>query len=429
MRKLLILILLVPLICFSASHTYILSEGNMGYHNSSLWECTDGIKTDSILNIGDVGQSMKIYNGKMYAIMNNSHSINIYEIGDNLNKSAVIDLKNALPRYMEIVNGIGYVTCWDTKGIISIDLQNNTIQDTVLLDRLPEDIVSQNGKLYTSANMVEYLGASDSVVFEIDISKEAPEVTDTFEVVKGPGPLLINEGKLWVSSTYYDSEYNTYCGVSKINLNTKKVTKKDYGISFNFSADLIKHDSNIYRAYKNGIVQINKNLSFDEDSKIGDLPANVYSVAKNNNRIYLGTTSDSLGTVFVMDFQGNTSDTFKVGAYPGSFAFYNSNQTSFAEGNGVNNNEFTLNQNYPNPFNPVTNISYQIPRKSKVKIAIYDLKGRKIKTLVDQKQSQGTHRVRWEARNSQGERVATGVYFYQLQTRNQVKTGKMLYMK
>jgi hypothetical protein len=97
--------------------------------------------------------------------------------------------------------------------------------------------------------------------------------------------------------------------------------------------------------------------------------------------------------------------------------------------------EFSLSQNYPNPFNPSTTVSYDLPRASRVTIAVYDVLGRLVTTLKDDVQSGGRHSVVWDARNNQGASVSSGVYFYRMEARPTNGTGsfislnKMLLMK
>ena len=87
--------------------------------------------------------------------------------------------------------------------------------------------------------------------------------------------------------------------------------------------------------------------------------------------------------------------------------------------------KFELKQNYPNPFNPTTNISYVLPASQKVTLTIYDMLGRKVKTLVNDKlQTAGTHNVRLNADN-----MASGVYFYRIQSDSKTMTKKMLLLK
>ncbi|MFH2056442.1 MAG: M4 family metallopeptidase [bacterium] len=88
-----------------------------------------------------------------------------------------------------------------------------------------------------------------------------------------------------------------------------------------------------------------------------------------------------------------------------------------------------LEQNFPNPFNASTVISYTLPRSAAVKLAVYDILGRKVATLVDEEQRAGTHRIMWDGVDAQQSPVASGVYLYRLQTPESVRTRKMVYLK
>ena len=76
---------------------------------------------------------------------------------------------------------------------------------------------------------------------------------------------------------------------------------------------------------------------------------------------------------------------------------------------------FALHQNYPNPFNPTTQIQYDLPEEQNVTIAIYDVTGRSIRTLMNLKQKAGYHSIQWDAKNDIGEIVAGGMYIYTIQ--------------
>ena len=90
---------------------------------------------------------------------------------------------------------------------------------------------------------------------------------------------------------------------------------------------------------------------------------------------------------------------------------------------------FMVNQNYPNPFNPSTRISYYLPNASNVKILIYDMLGREVKSLVNDYQTQGTHDVMWNGDNNFGGKVASGVYIYRVIAGSNVATKKMVLLK
>jgi hypothetical protein len=91
--------------------------------------------------------------------------------------------------------------------------------------------------------------------------------------------------------------------------------------------------------------------------------------------------------------------------------------------------QFLLRQNYPNPFNPRTLIEYQLPNSEFVTLSVYDILGREVRTLVSESQLAGTYRVDWDGRDNSGNRVVSGVYFYQIRTSKFVRTNKMVLLR
>ncbi len=90
---------------------------------------------------------------------------------------------------------------------------------------------------------------------------------------------------------------------------------------------------------------------------------------------------------------------------------------------------FELEQNYPNPFNPRTNIQFYLPRPAQVKLDVFDILGRKVATLVNDRISNGIHTLTWDGQNDSGQPAASGVYFYRLQAGEHVQSRKMILLK
>jgi hypothetical protein len=90
------------------------------------------------------------------------------------------------------------------------------------------------------------------------------------------------------------------------------------------------------------------------------------------------------------------------------------NHTTNINNYGSQNYNYKLYQNYPNPFNPVTNIKYQIPRSSNVKLIVYDILGKEIAKLVDQKQNAGSYETQFPDYQFSNNQLPSGVYFYSL---------------
>jgi hypothetical protein len=90
----------------------------------------------------------------------------------------------------------------------------------------------------------------------------------------------------------------------------------------------------------------------------------------------------------------------------------------------------TLHDNVPNPFNPSTTIAFDLPGASTVRLEIFDVLGRRVRTLIaGEGYPAGRHDVVWDGKNSRGESVATGVYLYRLSTEGFVDTKRMVLMK
>lgn len=95
---------------------------------------------------------------------------------------------------------------------------------------------------------------------------------------------------------------------------------------------------------------------------------------------------------------------------------------------------FSLAQNHPNPFNPSTRIAYAIPAGveaggTQVRLQVFDIRGRVVRTLVNTKQLAGRYAVQWDGSDDAGQPVSSGVYFYRLHTAQFAQTHKMMMVK
>jgi len=85
---------------------------------------------------------------------------------------------------------------------------------------------------------------------------------------------------------------------------------------------------------------------------------------------------------------------------------------------------YFLHQNYPNPFNPLTNIKFEIPKSSSVKISVFDISGKEIETLVNQNLKPGAYETSWNA-----SKFSSGIYFCKIQAGEFTQTKKMVLVK
>ncbi|MCX5754172.1 MAG: T9SS type A sorting domain-containing protein [Candidatus Krumholzibacteria bacterium] len=90
---------------------------------------------------------------------------------------------------------------------------------------------------------------------------------------------------------------------------------------------------------------------------------------------------------------------------------------------------FKLSQNFPNPFNPSTTIKFDMKAKGLVALKIYDVAGRLVRTLVDEVKDAGVYSAVWDGRNNIGADVASGIYFYKMETEEFQATKKLVLLR
>jgi hypothetical protein len=133
----------------------------------------------------------------------------------------------------------------------------------------------------------------------------------------------------------------------------------------------------------------------------------------------------------------NTS--LNVSASPHTFYYITATDFSGNEGKAARANaasdvggtaRYVLGVNaYPNPFNPATTIRYDVPSRGRVVVSVYDTKGERVATLVDENRDAGSYPVRWDGVDARGTRVGSGVYFVRLQFGAETRSRKIVLLK
>ena len=145
--------------------------------------------------------------------------------------------------------------------------------------------------------------------------------------------------------------------------------------------------------------------------------------------VNVGTPVDAIASI--PDIAGDGSMEMVVGGrngwvycYSGGNEFVNVEDIDYFQ-----SSYYKLMQNYPNPFNPITTLRYDLPEQASVKIIIYDMLGRQVRTLINQTQDAGFKSVIWDGTNDFGKTVSAGIYLYQIKAKGFVQTRKMVLLK
>lgn len=188
-------------------------------------------------------------------------------------------------------------------------------------------------------------------------------------------------------------------------------------------------------------------LSWNAVSSLSIEPSTLQYVPNTNNRVLVASSGQGFA------YSNDGGDSWKVlpSTQPTFSLNFASPSVGWATGSGAQSGKllkfigdlstavaeqptalpegFHLAQNYPNPFNPSTMIQYELLRAAQVQLAIYNLLGEKVRTLVDAKESVGVKQVTWDGRNERGERVSSGVYVYRVEAGEFRTARRLLLMK
>jgi hypothetical protein len=165
----------------------------------------------------------------------------------------------------------------------------------------------------------------------------------------------------------------------------------------------------------------------DDDGEyvIPEMPAGRYKIwatgASLNTAYYGGSGPEDAAEVAVGD--GSNAEGVDLNMQ--------SEVTSVADEGGSTAipDRFDLLQNYPNPFNPSTTITYKLPEATQVRIAVYNLLGQKVRTLVNTRQEAGVYAIQWDGRDDLGQPVASGTYLYRIDAGDFKAVKKMTLLK
>ena len=197
-------------------------------------------------------------------------------------------------------------------------------------------------------------------------------------------------------------------------------------------------------AYEYGAPQLGKIVGNITETNSGE-PVN-YVLLKMNNEPGNFTFADSSGH-FEIQLPAGTYDIYAERIFYEDNVIYgvtvedeqttevNFNMTSTLPPVSINEYEFIINNseliisNYPNPFNPETTISFNLAQASKVSLTIYNIKGQKVKTLLNTRLEKGEHSIVWDGTDNRGKKVASGLYLYKITSGKEVAVRKMMLLK
>lgn len=415
MKKNIFLILTILLNFFGFSQTeyldgvIVLNEGGAGTETSSLSfisaqnELTNnvfGIANPGV-NLGNTAQSLTMHDDIAVVVLNLSNQVKIINNKTFELIATISDFEN--PRYAAIYNGKAYVTCWGTSlndYIAVIDLQTNTIVETIIVADGTEKIKEANGKLYIAhenGNIITVYDIATSVSQEISVSETPSEL-----LVIGNDLYVLCGIRSWMPALSPAKLY-------KINLTTNTVTNS-YDLPIGLKAfHMDTDDEYLYIADSADVYKFNletntfNSIPFIQTNIVGSY--GMYGLNVINNKIYIADAGNYVqpGNAFVYSNQGNLLNTFTVGIIPNHF--YKSAQSVLS----VDKSEKIVLSIYPSPTSDYLNIQTE---EQVLDVTIFNVQGRQVLKSSEE---------RLDVSN-----LTSGIYLIEVKTNSGKATSKFI---
>ena len=329
-----------------------------------------------------------------------------------------------------------FVTDGSLTDTVSYQLTVLNINDAPVLFEIKDQVVSEDSKMNVRVvasdvddNVLIYDGKSDNVGVGVSASADTIKlqpVTDFF----GSSVITVyaSDGKDVDSTTFtlkvnpmQDSPFpfEWVSSESDSVVVTKDNLSDTYDLEWSESKDVDDEGIDYLVYAKIGVYE--KELIYDTTStklaiSYQEIVENVFNGAPNHGAtvVFSVSATDRIDT---LDVSGSDR-----------VMYVNQYQYLSIENEGIPD-AFVLHDNYPNPFNPTTQIRFDLPTNDNVNLTIYNMLGQKVKVFSINNISAGYHQITWDATNDIGDPVSAGVYLYQLQTSEFVKTKKMILLK
>ena len=312
----------------TTSWVFVANEGNYGTSEGSVSMIDDFGNVYETEAIGDVVQSIEVYENKLIVLVNNSHVIKIYEISeDGLSMPGIeIFTNNSSPRDLEIVNNKIYFTNWNSQDVKVFDLFSYTMEASIPIEGLPEDIKYDGQYLWVTIPHSEGIDFSPgSTVCKIDPNTNS--LIETIEIGTGPQGIALDNENVYISRTTYDENFNAFHGATKIDAAGNLITN-EYGAGTPCGGAILKYQNTIYRSFDGGLSPMDSNLDLDIEHKFGNYDQSlIYHMEEINGNIWIALTSfiEDYNQIKVIDSSGIEIASYQVGKFPGDFAFWTLN--------------------------------------------------------------------------------------------------------
>lgn len=389
--------------------------------NLSVINLQNGNVTLDALPLGLFANVIKVRGMHAYVVNSGVNEIQVINLNP-LSTVGNIDVGNGTnPWGLDFVNdSIAAVSLLFTDQLAIVNVNAGQVIQYVPVGTGPQGVKYYSGKIYVANSGFNGAGYDPGTVSVIDANSF--NLIDTFNVGINPWDLDVDsQSHLAVVCA---GDYVSINGeMDIINLNTGNgINTIPFGTQLT-SVGINSQDQCYIGTYGAGVMVYDLITQSFERDESNPLPGGPGIDFDQQDNVYItGFAQDSV-RVFSPSHQKITS--YLVGDGPASIAIFDPPQTSVDPQVKEVPEKIWLFQNYPNPFNPSTNIEFRISEHGFVELDIFDLAGKRVRTLVDEIKGPGRYVVNWDGRDNGGRSSASGVYFYRLEVGEFIEIHKM----
>ncbi len=361
------------------------------------------------------------------------HGLSIYNnafvsevaVGDEIIVSATLDVYNNMTELKNpgLISKTSGATLYDAFKIHGADIDTSLAADTNPAEQYENQLVKIDSALVLAYDNYQYYCTDDG----ISIFKVSGQIN--FHLADVP----LEIGSIYNITGPVDYYYGFYCINPRDSLDAEYLDTPPSAFSLISPADGDTiTDAEIV---SDSLFQVVWQKAEDPD---GDIDYYEFNMLKDDALVDAKQFTDTSNYVKAPSWEDNGTYYWFVVAFDnyGAFSVSDTFEINFnrQNPNAINGEPsipkvFALHQNYPNPFNPITTIKYDLPKDAHVKIVIYNIIGREVRTLVNEKQSAGYQAIQWNARDNYGKQVSSGYYIYMMQAGDFHKIHKMILIK
>ncbi len=416
MKNLLIIILITFFSLIFSNDIFVINSGSETLSKINLETQT----VDNVFAVlGEMPNKMAFYDNKIYVVNSGDNSVQIIddESGETLGNIFIENSSN--PYDIIIFQDFAYVTGLLMNKIYKIDLLENILIDSFFIGNNPSGLSIIDNYLYVSNTdyALEYANCSISQISLSDFVE-----VNRFDCGINPQYITAIDNKLHISCN--GNWDNIYGKVQVWNPITEEFeVELDFGNIFLSNIAVLENDILVGDANGDVLLRYSRADFSILNSANNSLPDGAQLITSDGSNIY--TLSGLWGQNFEVKKRNSLfeeENAFIVGLYGTDIKFLSSDVNTNEDVNCLFESNLS---NFPNPFNPSTTIQFSVQKdNSKVKLSIFNIKGQKVKTLINEIKNKGDYSVNWKAENQN-----SGVYFFRLKINDLSITSRGVLLK